>query len=86
MSKFYKKHIIFVQINYLLIIKIMIFSRIKNVLNNYKFMFMNNHKNFSEIKYMMIKKSLFDQNNNDEILKSKKNNQNWKDVSTSKNK
>ena len=50
----------------------MIFSRIKNVLNNYKFMFMNNHKNFSEIKYMMIKKSLFDQNNNDEILKSKK--------------
>ena len=33
---------------------------------------MNNHKNFSEIKYMMIKKSLFDQNNNDEILKSKK--------------
>ena len=50
----------------------MILSRIKNVLNNYKFMFMNNHKNFSEIKYMMIKKSLFDQNNNDEILKSKK--------------
>ena len=50
----------------------MILSRIKNVLNNYKFMFMNNHKNFSEIKYMMIKKSLFDQYNNDEILKSKK--------------
>ena len=50
----------------------MIFSRIKNVLNNYKFMFMNNHNHFSEIKYMMIKKSLFDQYNNDEILKSKK--------------
>jgi len=62
----------------------MILSRIKNVLNNYKFMFMNNHKNFSEIKYMMIKKSLFDQYNNDEILKSKKNNQNWEDVITSK--
>ena len=50
----------------------MILSRIKNVLNNYKFMFMNNHNHFSEIKYMMIKKSLFDQYNNDEILKSKK--------------
>ena len=46
----------------------MTLSRIKNVLNNYKFMFMNNHKKFSKIKYMMIKKSLFDQNNNDEIL------------------
>ena len=50
----------------------MILSRIKNVLNNNKFMFMNNHNHFSEIKYMMIKKSLFDQYNNDEILKSKK--------------
>ena len=50
----------------------MTLSRIKNVLNNYKFMFMNNHNHFSEIKYMMIKKSLFDQYNNDEILKSKK--------------
>ena len=34
-------------------------------------MFMNNHNKFSKIKCMMIKKSLFDQNNNDEILQSK---------------
>ena len=31
-------------------------------------MFMNNHKKFSKIKYMMKKKSLFDQNNNDDEI------------------